>query len=232
MIVLLVLLVATPAGFSRRKRKLAGKVDGQTYLDAKYDFRVQLPEDWKYKVGDADENFRLYLVQKNYEVPPDYLDAEDYTLVPKIVVWVDTTTLGPAAFIDSLVSESFDSDQKGEILKEFELINQGSSGSGTYRDPLGPRGRKIFEIGEYKAFRWAAKCTYMKEVALSASDTGGGKRVRGAYEGTIAAVKYGNVIVLFHLMSESQYYDGLDAILMQTVQSISFPETNEEESEG
>jgi len=230
-ILLLVLLVAAPAGFARRKKPKAGEVDGQVYVDARFGIQLTLPEGWKYKLGDEEGHFRLFLTQKKYEVPPDYQDAEDYTKVPRIVVWVDTTTVGATAFLDSLVSESYSSDQKRELFKEFELINEASAGSGTYREPLIPRGRKLISVGDYKGIRWAARCPYMKEVALSASDTGGGKRVRGAYEGTIAALKHGDVIVVFHMICESQYYEGIDAFMDELVNSIKFSSA-EKESEG
>jgi len=229
MIMLLVLLVAAPAGFARRKKKKAGSVEDQVYVDTKYDFQLTLPEGWKYKVGDEDDHFRLYLTQKDFEVPPYYLDAEDYTLVPKIVVWVDTTTMGATPFVDSLVSDTYESDQKKEILKEFELLNASSAGSGTYRDPLVPMGRRIVQVGDLKGVRWAGRCTYMKEVALSASATGSGKRVRGAYEGTVTAIKKGNVIVVFHMMCESLYYDAIDGVMTQIVESLKFSGGNDEE---
>jgi hypothetical protein len=227
-IVLLALLVAAPAGFARRKKEKAGKVTDLVYTDSKYGFQLKLPEGWKYKTGDAKKNFRLFLVQKNFEVPPDYQDAEHYTQVPRIVVWADTTTLGASAFIDSLVSDSYRSDQKKDIYKEFELINEGSAGSGTYREALVPRGRKTIRVGDLKGFRWVGKCTYMKEVALSASDTGGGKRVRGAYSGTVTAIKKNGSIVIFHLMCEDQYYGGIDAMLTELVNSIEFNDSDKE----
>lgn len=220
LIITLVLLVCVPAGFARRKKTKAGKVQDNIYTDSDYGFQMPLIEGWKVKIGSQKSHYRLSLVQKNYDVPAEYQDAEDYTQVPRIVVWVDTTTLGASAFVDSLVSPTFKSKQKKEVFKEFELINEASAGSGTYRDPLVRKGRRTIKVDGAKGVRWSGRATYMKEVALSASSTGGGKRVRGAYGGTVVALKKGNVVVVLHMMCEWNYYNGINEIMMNMVNAL------------
>ena len=127
-LVLLLLTLCLPSAFARRKKAKAGTVDKLTFVDDKYQFSLKLLDNWKYKIGDEEEIVRLTLVQKNYQIPPDYMDAEDYTQVPRIVVWSGETNLSPTAFVDSLLSDSYDSDQKDDIYKEFELINESSAG--------------------------------------------------------------------------------------------------------
>lgn len=220
MIITLVILMCVPSVFARRKKIKAGTIDNKVYIDNDYGFKMPLLDDWSTKVGAQKDHFRLYLIQKNYEVPADYQDAEDYTQIPRIVVWVDTTTLGAAAFIDSLVSNTFKSDQKKEVFKEFELLNDASAGSGTYRDPVVQKGRKTIKIDGAKGLRYSGRATYMKEVALSASSTGSGKRVRGAYGGSVIALKQGNIIVVFHMMCEWNYYKGIDKMMMDMVNAL------------
>ncbi|MDH3891982.1 MAG: hypothetical protein OEV49_12950 [candidate division Zixibacteria bacterium] len=227
-IVALLLLVCVPQGFARRKKAKAGKIENGVFTDKEYGFQMTLPENWKTKTGDQKGHFRLTLVQKNYEVPPDYQDAPDYTQVPRIVVWADTTTLGAAAFIDSLVSNTFKSDQKKEVFKEFDLLNEASAGSGTYRDPVVQKGRKTIKIDGAKGLRYSGRATYMKEVALSASSTGGGKRVRGAYGGTVVALKQGNTVVVFHMMCEWNYYKGIDQMMMNMVNALTWAGSDDE----
>ena len=224
----LMILVCVPAGFARRKKVKAGTIDNKVYVDNDYGFQMPVTEGWKTKIGSQKDHFRLYLVQKNYEVPPDYMDAPDYTQVPRIVVWADTTTLGAAAFIDSLVSKTFKSKQKKEIFKEFDLLNEASAGSGTYRDPVVQKGRKTIKIDGAKGLRYNGRATYMKEVALSASSTGSGKRVRGAYGGTIVALKQGDVIVIFHMMCEWNYYNGIDEMMMNMVNALEWSKSDDE----
>lgn len=228
LIIVLMLLVCVPAGFARRKKVKAGKIDNNVYVDKDYGFQMPLPEGWKRKIGNQKDHFRLYLVQKNFDVPPDYLDAEDYTQVPRIVVWVDTSSLGAAAFLDSLVNPDSKSKQKKELYGEFDLLNEASTSSGTYRDPLVRKGRKSIRVDGSKGLRWSGYAKYYKEVSLSASSTGGGKRVRGAYGGTVITLKKGNVIIAFHMMCEWQYYPGIDLILMRIVSGLKWTGSEEE----
>ena len=86
-----------------------------SYKDKEYGFTIKLNEAWKAKVAKADSPFRLVLVQKNYLIPSDYSDAPDYTKVPRLVVFADTTSMGASDFIDSLLSDTYKSDQKNEI---------------------------------------------------------------------------------------------------------------------
>ena len=107
-------------------------------------------------------------------------------------------------------------------------LNEASAGSGTYRDPVVQKGRKTIKIDGAKGLRWSGRATYMKEVALSASSTGSGKRVRNAYGGTVVALKQGDVIVVFHLMCEWNYYKGIDATLMSMVNALEWSKSEVE----
>ncbi len=227
-IIALLIAIAVPSGFARRKKPKAGKLENNTYTDVGYGFKITLPEGWKVKVGYAKDHFRLSLVQKKYEIPPDYLNTPDYTQVPKIIVWADTTTMGATAFVDSLVSPTFKSEQKKNIYKEFELLNEALVSSRTYRDPLVQKKRRMIEVDGSRGVLWAGRATYLKEVALSASATGGGKRVRGAYGGNVIALKKDNRIVVFHMMCEWNYFDDIEEILINMVKGLTWTDTGQE----
>jgi site-specific recombinase XerD len=64
------------------------------------------------------------MIQRNYGIPTHYLDAEDYTYAPRIVVFVGETKLSANQLVDSLVSYDYDSDMKGEMRKEFDFLNE------------------------------------------------------------------------------------------------------------
>lgn len=228
LIIALLLLVCAPTGFARRKKVKAGTIDNHVYTDRDHGFNIPLPEGWKTKVGDQKSHFRLILVQKNFEVPPDYLEAEDYTQVPRIVIWIDTSSLGASAFLDSLVSPDFKSKQKKELYREFDLLNEASTSSGTYRDPLVRKSRKSLRVDGSKGLRWSGYAKYYKEVSLSASSTGGGKRVRGAYGGTVITLKKDDTIIAFHMMCEWPYYPSIDLVLMQIVKGLKWTDAEEE----
>ena len=216
LLIVMALLVCVPIAQAARKKAKAGEVEGQVYDDKQFGFSFKLDPDWKYKINKDDEHNRMILTQANFQVPPQYLDAPDYTKVPRIVVWADTTTLSPFAFLDSLTSTTYNSGQKKEVLSEFEILVDDLE-----REQLVPRRRETKEIAGEKGFYWTGRAPYVKEVSLSASEAGG-KRVRGAYTGTIVGVKKGNVLVMFHMMCEEQYFLDIDAELMAMVGTLTW----------
>jgi hypothetical protein len=218
----MILVLCLPSAFGRRKKEKAGTCEDDLYRDTQYGFQFKLDDGWKFKIGDDDDNLRLTLVQKNYQVPPDYLDAEDYTQVPRIVVWAGETPLGAAAFLDSLLSETYKSEQKNDIFKEFEIINASAAGSGTYREELVPKGKRSLDLAGETAVHWKGYVPYMKEVSESATSIGG-KRVRGAYGGAIVAVKKGKVVVLFHLICEWLYFPEVENEALGMITSLQWP---------
>jgi len=228
MLMVLVIALCLPNAQARRKKDKAGKVTDHVFVDKKFDYSLKISEGWKYKVQANKSNYRISLIQKNYQIPSDYLDAEDYTQIPKVILWVGETKLGEGPFIDSLLSDSYRSDAKKDILKEFELINDNSAGSGTEREDLVPMGRSTFEIDGHKANLWKGKAKYTKNVALSASSSGG-KRVKSAYGGSLIAVKEGDKILVFHMMCEWPYFNPVQAEVMEMINTLKF---GKPESEG
>lgn len=216
----LLFALAAPCINARKPKKKAGEVEGQVYRDETYNFELTLPENWKYRINKVKENFRMTLTQKNYEVPPDYLDAPDYTQVPRFVVYADTSTMAPLPFLDSLLSDSYSSDQKKEMLKEFEILHDYTEG----RDEVVPRSRKPITVNDNKGVLWTAQGKYVKEVSLSSSsnatDADYNKRVYGAYGGIIAAVRKDNQIVVFHLICEWAYFPTVFEEVMTIINTL------------
>ena len=153
-LVLLTLLVAfafstTQAG---RVKNLSGVVENNVFTDKKYNYSLTLNDGWKYTLQKNEENFRILLTQRNYDIPPSYINATDYTQIPRVVLWTDTTSLSVYAFLDSLVSETWRSAQKKELLMEFEILNTVPA-SGTKREAAVPRGRKPCADGQATSTR-------------------------------------------------------------------------------
>ncbi len=211
-------LLLVPAVQARRKQGKAGKIADNVYRDNKYGFELVLHENWKAKVGKDKDQIRLRLTQRNYGVPADYIDAKDYTTIPQLVIYVDTTSFGPHVFIDSLTNDAYRSEQKKEILKEFEILNE---------NELIPKTRSRLEIGGQSALLWKGQAKYTKEVQASASAISG-KRVKSSYGGAIAAVKQGDNIILFYVMTEWGFFDPVMAEVMTVVQSLKFPQEEED----
>ncbi len=221
LVILLICTVMAPAVFARKPKDKAGKVTDMVYKDKKLNFSITLDDGWKYSIQKNKSKYRFILVKKNYDIPSDYIDAPDYTMIPRITLWVDTTSMSPFVFIDSLLSPTYKSKQKNNLYKEFDILNDNISEQGSIRERLITRKKKAFEIGKNKALRWSGQMKYRKEVATSSSSIGG-KRVIGAYGGSLIAVKNGDTIYMFHMICEWNYFDALVAEMTRIVQTIKF----------
>jgi hypothetical protein len=215
--VLLVVLLAASAVDARRPKDKAGKVSDGVFVDKKFTYKLVLSDDWKCKVGDNEDKYRLSLTQLSYEVPPQYMEVESYTKVPRIVVYVDTTSMSGPALVDSLLSDSYKSDQKKEIYKEFEIINEGSVGGGLTREKLIPRDRRPMDIAGEAGILWTGRVKYRNEIAtgkvkyskVTKTNIEETKRVYGGYAGAIIGVKKGNMIILLHSICEENYFESV-----------------------
>jgi hypothetical protein len=206
------LLVAVPTVDARRKVAKAGTIENNLFTDADNGIELTIHENWKAKLGKDKDRIRLLLTKRTYDIPSDYIDAPDYTQVPMLTVYLDTTTLGAYAFIDSLMSESFRSKQKDEIARDFPILNE--------RDIV-PKKRSRFEVDGEAGLVWSAQAKYMKEIQSSMGSSSG-TRVRRSYGGAIAAVKKGDKIILFHVMTEYEFFDPIMAEVMEIIQSLKF----------
>lgn len=215
--VLLVGVSSVPAG---RLKDMSGSVENNVFKDKKFNFSLTFSEAWKHALQKNEDNFRLLLTQRNYDIPPSYINAPDYTQIPRIVLWTDTTSLSPFAFLDSLVSETWRTNQKKEMLQEFEILSS-IPASGTSREAAIPRGRKPVDIGGEQGVLWQAKSKYVKEIELSAGAQAG-TRINGAYGGAIVAVKHDNRVLAFHFMCEWDFFDAVLNDVLKIIGSLTF----------
>ena len=211
---LLLLLMVAPTVDARRKKDKAGKITDVVYVDGKYGFQMTIHKNGKTRINKSDNNFRFSLTQRNYTIPSKYVSAPDYTKVPRLVIFVDTTSLGAHAFVDSLVSSDYKSKQKNKVLKEFDFLAE--------RDII-PKGRSRLDIDGESALFWKAMARYSQEVAESASAKTG-KIIRSEYGGAMVSVKFGEHIVLFHMMCEWEYYTQVVEEIRQMMASLTWAE--------
>ncbi|PWB67850.1 hypothetical protein C3F09_12720 [candidate division GN15 bacterium] len=191
----IIVLVVASAAFAARKKEAAGIVKDKVYQDAEYGFQFKVNDNWSAKVGKADLNSRVILIQKNWAVPPQYAAAKDYTYIPHAFVFADTTGLSAAAIIDSLLSPTYKSKLKKEITKEWEFLDLPNRVV---------KNRRTMTIAGQTAVMWQAECRYVKDIAASASSNAG-VQVSGAYSGMILAIKNGDTLFLVLLMCESNF---------------------------
>ena len=220
LLLFMLVLLVTPTLFAGRKKEKAGTISDYVYTDKEYKFSLTLNEEWKSKIQKNDEDFRLAITQINYGVPPEYVETPDYTKIPRMVVYVVKTDLPPRVFLDSLASNSYDSDVKNELKKEFEIISLTSSTGFTPEDLI-IRQKKSLDIGDHEGAYLTGQVKYTNEVALSASSIGG-KRVKGGFGGAIAAVKDGDNMIVFHVISEWNYFEPVFDEALKIITSLKF----------
>lgn len=219
--ILLALCVCIPSAYAKKKKPKAGEVENNVFTDTKHKFELMLSEEWKANILKNDDDFRLILVQKKFEIPPDYLDAPDYTFVPRISIYVGESDMSSFALLDSLLSETYSSDLKKELFKEFEILNSQSVGEGTEREGTITKKRKPFNVGEdLKGVMWYGMSKYIKYVTTSASSQAG-KRVYGDFQGGVIILELDKKKkILFHAMSEGLYFPSVWNELERLVNSI------------
>jgi hypothetical protein len=209
-IVFAILAMLVASAEARRRREPAGTISNMTYQDNSFGFQLKLSDNWSTKVRNADDNFRLVMMQKKYGTPARYSNAPDYTQIPRIVVYADTSSLSATALLDSILSPTYKSKQKRDVLKEFDLLAQ---------PDLVPRDKRIVTLDGETGVMWEASANYTKDISVSASSAAG-MRVQGSYSGVIVAVKKDNTVVLFHMMCESDFFDPVVQEMMGIVNSL------------
>ena len=113
--VMLLGLMVLPSVQGARKKNKAGVVKDYVFTDKQFNYSLTLNEGWKYKVQKEKATTRLVLTKVDFGIPPDYRSAPDYTKIPRMVVSVVETNMGAVEYIDSLVSDSYNSDEKNEL---------------------------------------------------------------------------------------------------------------------
>jgi hypothetical protein len=210
----LILMLAAPLVEARRKDKKAGEIAGDTFKDNEYGLEFKVHENWKPKLGKEGEKVRISLTQRNYSIPADYVTMKDYTLIPAVVVFIDTTTLGAHAMIDSLASPNYESAQKKAILKQFEILSE---------PELIPMQRSRMEIAGQSALLWRVQAKYKKAI----SGSSGSVMVSRRYGGAVAAVKFDQNIVLFYVASEFEFFEAVMQEVMPMIESLKLLQESE-----
>lgn len=214
---LLVILAVVPVAEAARKKAAAGNIQDGVFKDSKFGFELKLLDTWKPIVGKDEDNVRLAVVERKPGIPARYANAVDYTVIPRIAVFVDTSSLGATALLDSVLSPTFKSKQKKDIAKEFEFLSQSD---------IIPRNKKFVQIDGEAAVVWEGAVKYTKDIAASASSSAG-VRVSGGYNGVIVATKHDKTVVLFHMMCESDFFDDVFRQSMEMINSLKWEKSGE-----
>jgi hypothetical protein len=196
-----------------KKKDLAGEVENAVYTDNTYHFSLAMPDAWSYSLKKSKGEIRLILTKKQYDTPIQFQQAPNYTTAPRIIVYVDTTSLTTDQFVDSLLSEKFKSKQKNRIISEFKILN----------GPFLLKKRSKMEAGGISGVRIAGQQRYTIEVQRSGSESDRGDVVTDFYGGSIFFAKEGNNIVIMHMICEWRYFDVLEQDFIKIIDGLTFP---------
>ncbi len=107
----------------KKKKEYTGTYENGVFTDSKYGLTIEIPEAWSMKVAAKGESVRFVAARKEYSIPPSFRENEFLTTVPMIKLFVDTSSLDVRAFVDSLKSKTFSSEQKKKIYSSFKVFD-------------------------------------------------------------------------------------------------------------
>jgi len=188
----IIVLFIIPNIFAKKKRPKTGEIKSGVYTDTKYDFKLDLPENWNAKTQKPKSNQRLYLSQKDHKIPDDLTTAKKFAKVPEAGVYIDEVTLKLGEFVDSLLSESYESDFKNDIFSKLDVLDENITFDGLRTD-----NRKSLKINGKSAVQWIGKAKYTFKFGAEV-------RTR-SYRILCIAVKKDNLMLLLLARCEVQF---------------------------
>ncbi len=197
---------------SAKKKDLAGSVENGTYLDDIYNVSLVIPDAWDFSLKKSKSPVRIILSKKQYDIPIQFQNAPNLTTVPKIVMYIDTTSLNVDQFVDSLLSEQYKSKQKNNILSQFKSL---------FGNALVKR-RSKQSIGDITGVRIATQMKYTVEVPWAGSESDRADVVSDFYGGSTFFAKDGNNIVMLQLVCEWRYFDVLEKDFVKMLDGLKF----------
>ena len=222
LLMLVAVLICVTAADARRKKETSGAIQDGVYQDNRFGFKFTIHSNWQARLKKNEENFRLVLTQKKFGIPPDYQQAPDYTYIPRLVIYADTSSFTASDLLDSLRSSTFKSKQKKEILSEFEFLNQ---------PDIIPKDKKLPRIAGENGVVWEGESKYVKEVQESQTSDAG-VRVYGGYSGHIIGVKSDQgILIMMHLMCERGFREDVYAEVTTMLNSLTFTPIGEGETD-
>ena len=208
----LVLFLAGAA--DARKKDLAGEIVNGAYIDDDYGFSLVVPDVWDYSIKKSKSPVRLIMSKKQYDVPIHFQHAPNYTTVPRVTVFIDTTSLTVDQFVDSMLADGFKSKQKNRIFQEF----MGMYGNFQLKK------RSHMSVGGIDGVRISTQLRYTLEVARAGSESDRADVVSDYYGGSLFFAKKGNNIYLVNLVCEWRYFDSIEKEFIEVLNGFKFIE--------
>lgn len=207
LILFLAVLFCLPTAFARKKKDKTGVIAENVYTDAEYGFKLTILGNWQGKVFTEPSNYRLQVEQTNPEIPPEYAEYADEMPLPSMDIYLATVDMPPLAFVDSLLSDSYKSEQKKEIFKDIDVHDEEINFRG-----IATRIKTAIKVGELEGVQWEGTARYdikMGEQSIS-NETAIG----------LIGVRKGEHIVLFLTGHDKRYFRKLFDEALDMAKSI------------
>jgi len=207
-IIMLAIMICMPSAFARKKKEKSGKIKDNIYTDSKYEFKMTLLENWSAKLQKPDADFRIIMSQNEHEIPPALMPYPHKAMVPEVKIYITESEFGPLVFIDSLVSNTYKSDAKKDILSEIVFIEEGVDYDGLFPDV-----RKGMKINEKQGGRWEGHADYTVKQGLT-------ETTKRSYGTGILTVKKDDMMLVFQLSCERRFFPKVFKEVVTMVESL------------
>lgn len=212
LIILLALLVCIPSVYARKKSKKSGVIEDNIYTDAEYDFTIKILENWEAKLQKPKKMIRLALTQQDHEIPPELMQFPSMAMVPTLNIHIGEVDMPPAVYVDSLVSNTYSSDVKKDVMKDLLALEENVSFDGlktTQKDRI--------EIDEKEACQWQGSVNYTKKLGM-------GDTIPRVYSVGIVALKKGDLMLTCLIETESMFFTDIFKEVLEMVHTIEWSE--------
>jgi hypothetical protein len=207
---------------SQAGKPRTGEVKDNKYTDTRFDFSVQLPDDWK--IGKPKKEFttqRLIAVQRNPQVPVKLRSDPSYAQKPTALIFCDSTDLAPMEYFHYLESDSGKSKGKEDILLKSVML---------YR--LSPYRMDVIkqlpaEVAGTKGVKLVGRIQYDAQVSLPGRNRI--ELVRDFRVGDVYLIPFDGWMMYIEFVCENDFYPQLEEVFDQIVSSITFGKSEEEE---
>ena len=155
LVAILTLACVVSTGDARKQIPKAGEITDGVYSDANHGFSLTLPSGWEAKVKEAKSECRLELVQEKFELPADLEPYRDQLSAPAAEVWLVELPFNTAEYIDSLNSDSYNSDLKSKLLGDLREPDESMKFEG-----FATSDRRGFKAGSLNVAAWRGLVNY------------------------------------------------------------------------
>ncbi|UCD17738.1 MAG: hypothetical protein JSV44_02215 [Candidatus Zixiibacteriota bacterium] len=212
LIVCLALLACFGTVSARKKSPKSGKIENNVYTDSKYNFQLTLLENWEAKLQKPKKKLRLVLTQNDHEIPGELMQFPSMAKVPGLDIYIVKVPFTPAAFVDSLVSNSYKSKIKKEVLKDLIALEET-----VVFDGLTTEKKRGVKIDNKQAFQWEGVSHYTKKLGM-------GETIPRTYAVALTAIKNGDNMMVFVLECERTFFHKIIKEVTAMIESLKWPE--------